>query len=121
MCPRVFASSRAMGTSDFELDREFVARYSKRQPPFGFNGLGELVYIRSYSRKKDDGQKERWDETIERVVNGASCASRDQLVILLHTCCRYVSNAAEVVCSRRDTMERRVVANACAGHVRSNI
>jgi len=39
-------------------------------PQFGFNGVGELAYLRSYSRMKDDGKKERWFETVERVVNG---------------------------------------------------
>ena len=50
-------------------------RYSNMAPPFGFNGLGELVYQRTYSRliDSDDGgppRKERWFETVERVVNG---------------------------------------------------
>jgi len=29
---------------------------------------GELVYRRTYSRKKDDGTNERWHETVERVI-----------------------------------------------------
>lgn len=48
----------------------FVARFAARSPPFGFNGLGELVYMRTYSRVKRDGAKEKWFETVERVVNG---------------------------------------------------
>ena len=39
-------------------------------PKFGFNGLGELVYIRTYARKLPDGSLEKWHETVERVVNG---------------------------------------------------
>lgn len=54
----------------FQLDPDFVANYATLKPPFGFGGLGELVYLRTYSRTKEDGQKERWHETIERVVNG---------------------------------------------------
>jgi len=54
----------------FELKKEFVSKYSDIQPPFGFNGLGELVYLRTYSRLKDNGKNEEWYETIERVVNG---------------------------------------------------
>jgi ribonucleotide reductase alpha subunit len=57
-------------TTPFRLDPAFVASYAKKKPPFGFNGLGELVYLRTYSRKKADGSKERWFETVERVVNG---------------------------------------------------
>ena len=54
----------------FRLDPTFVAQYADRRPPFGFNGLGELVYLRTYSRIKPDGTNERWHETVERVVNG---------------------------------------------------
>ena len=54
----------------FELDKSFVNKYRKRKAPFGFNGFGELVYMRTYSRIKKDGYNEQWYETIERVVNG---------------------------------------------------
>ncbi|ETL87171.1 ribonucleoside-triphosphate reductase, adenosylcobalamin-dependent [Phytophthora nicotianae] len=54
----------------FMLDKAFVASFENQTPPFGFNGLGELVYMRTYSRVKLDGTKERWFETIERVING---------------------------------------------------
>lgn len=54
----------------FKLKTEFVATYATRKPPFGFNGLGELAYLRTYSRIKADGSQERWHETVERVVNG---------------------------------------------------
>jgi ribonucleoside-triphosphate reductase (thioredoxin) len=57
-------------TSPFRLDPAFVARYAQKEPPFGFDKLGELVYLRTYSRIKDDGSKEQWYETVERVVNG---------------------------------------------------
>ena len=38
---------------DFRLADAFVARYAAQRPPFGFNGLGELVYQRTYSRPTD--------------------------------------------------------------------
>lgn len=37
---------------------------------FGFNGLGAVVYYRSYSRLKDNGEQETWADTIIRVVEG---------------------------------------------------
>ncbi|CAG8436372.1 2701_t:CDS:10 [Ambispora gerdemannii] len=55
---------------DFKLSKPFLAKYKDAIPPFGFNGLGEIVYRRSYSRLKKDGEKEQWWETVERVVNG---------------------------------------------------
>ncbi len=54
----------------FELNANFVANYSKLDPPFGFAGLGKLVYKRTYSRKLDDGSDEEWWQTVRRVVNG---------------------------------------------------
>ena len=54
----------------FVLDKAFVEGFRDVKPPFGFDGLGELVYLRTYSRVKPDGTKEQWFETIERVVNG---------------------------------------------------
>ncbi|ETW00821.1 ribonucleoside-triphosphate reductase, adenosylcobalamin-dependent [Aphanomyces invadans] len=54
----------------FRLSKKFVDTFKDVPPPFGFNGLGELVYMRTYSRDKADGTKEQWYETVERVVNG---------------------------------------------------
>jgi len=54
----------------FLLSTRFALKYSKIKQPFGFNGLGELVYKRTYSRVKADGTNEQWYETVERVVNG---------------------------------------------------
>jgi hypothetical protein len=54
----------------FKLSENFVEKYRKIKPPFGFNGLGDLVFRRTYSRIKSDGTNEEWFETIERVING---------------------------------------------------
>lgn len=54
------------------IDDAFVARYSSKQIPWGFNGMGEIVFLRTYSRTKDDGTIETWGETIQRVINGAA-------------------------------------------------
>ena len=54
----------------FVLSKNFINKYKRKKPPFGFNGLGELVYMRTYSRIKENGKNERWWETIKRVVEG---------------------------------------------------
>lgn len=54
--------------SRFKLSDDFVGKYSDVKPNFGFNGLGEMVYLRTYSRVKKDGTKEKWYETVRRVV-----------------------------------------------------
>ena len=54
----------------FKLSDNFINKYKRRKAPFGFNGLGELVYMRTYSRIKENGKNERWWETVQRVVEG---------------------------------------------------
>lgn len=54
----------------FRLDPEFVASYAQIPPPFGYNGLGGMVFLSHYSRLRPDGRLERWHETCERVTNG---------------------------------------------------
>lgn len=54
----------------FKLSESFIDRYKNVKPPFGFGGMGEFVYKRTYSRVKPDGTNEEWWETIRRVVEG---------------------------------------------------
>ena len=54
----------------FTISDNFIEGYKRTRPPFGFNGLGELVYMRTYSRLKEDGKNEMWWETVRRVVEG---------------------------------------------------
>lgn len=54
----------------FTLNAEFLQSYKDKPVPFGFNGTGFLAYMRTYSRVKDNGEKERWFETCARVVTG---------------------------------------------------
>ena len=42
----------------FNLNSNFINKFKRKKPPFGFNGLGELVYMRTYSRIKEDGKNE---------------------------------------------------------------
>jgi adenosylcobalamin-dependent ribonucleoside-triphosphate reductase len=59
----------------FRLSEDFVNKYNNIPAPFGFsdagsNSLGEITFIRTYSRMKDDGTKERWHEVCRRVIEG---------------------------------------------------
>ena len=59
----------------FRLPEDFVEKYTKLSSPFGFkdaaeNSLGEITFIRTYSRMKEDGTKERWHEVCRRVIEG---------------------------------------------------
>ena len=54
------------------LTPEFIASYSNKVSPWGFGGLGEVVYLRTYSRTIEElGRNETWTETITRAINGA--------------------------------------------------
>ena len=59
-----------MKKTAFKLSDKFIDGYKRKRAPFGFNGLGELVYMRTYSRIKEDGKNEMWWETVKRVVEG---------------------------------------------------
>lgn len=60
-----------MLNSNLVLDKAFVESYKNKSPKWGFNGLGYIVYKRTYSRIKPNGQNEEWHETVERCINGA--------------------------------------------------
>lgn len=65
------AKDRILKPSEpFKLNERWVSQYASQRPPFGFNGLGELVYMRTYSRVKEDGHNEAYWETCRRVVEG---------------------------------------------------
>lgn len=54
------------------LSNEFINSYATQTPPWGFGGLGEIVYLRTYSRKIDGlDRTETWTETIKRIIDGA--------------------------------------------------
>ena len=66
----------------FKLNEEFVAEYKSKESPFGYkdaagNSVGEITFLRTYSRKKPDGTKETWAEVCERVTNGTYSIQKD--------------------------------------------
>ncbi len=71
-----------MSLYSFELNKEFVNGYREKESPFGFkdaggNSVGEITFLRTYSRKKEDGTKETWAEVCERVTNGTYSLQKD--------------------------------------------
>lgn len=59
----------------FRLSDDFVETYKKVKPPFGYtdaagNSVGEITFLRTYSRMKENGTKETWVDVCERVING---------------------------------------------------
>lgn len=60
----------AVRIQDVKFTDDFMSQYRNKQPRWGFDGLGYIIYLRTYSRKKADGTLERWDETVERITIG---------------------------------------------------
>jgi ribonucleotide reductase alpha subunit len=52
------------------LDKTFLRPYKTRKIDWGFNGLGYIVFKRTYARVVDD-RTEEWWETIARCIEGA--------------------------------------------------
>ena len=66
----------------FTLSKDYVAGYKEKKAPFGYrdaggNSVGEITFLRTYSRKKEDGTKETWAEVCERVTNGTYSLQKD--------------------------------------------
>lgn len=54
------------------LSDDFLASYSQKSAPWGFGGLGEIVYLRTYARPVEGQDRtETWVETLQRVIEGA--------------------------------------------------
>ena len=49
----------------FKLDKNIINDLKNMTPKFGFNGLGELVFRRTYSRNNED-----WADVVIRVIEG---------------------------------------------------
>lgn len=66
----------------FRLPEEFIDRYASAPVDWGYpdaggNSIGEITFLRTYSRVKDDGKKERWHEVCRRVIEGTFSILKD--------------------------------------------
>jgi hypothetical protein len=66
----------------FKLSDEFVTTYLDKPVPWGYqdaNGvsLGEITFLRTYSRIKEDGTKETWVDVCRRVIEGMYSIQKD--------------------------------------------
>jgi adenosylcobalamin-dependent ribonucleoside-triphosphate reductase len=67
---------------NFKLSDQFVDSYRDRTVPWGYRdaghtALGEIVFLRSYSRLKDDDTKETWADVCRRVTEGTYSIQKD--------------------------------------------
>lgn len=66
----------------FKLAEDFVQSYKGKNVPWGYtdaagNSVGEITFLRTYSRLKEDGTKETWVDVCERVINGMYSLQKD--------------------------------------------
>lgn len=66
----------------FHLSESFIENYKDKPVEWGFdvgggNSLSELTFLTKYSRKKDDGTKERWYEVCRRCIEGMYSILKD--------------------------------------------
>ena len=61
----------------FELDDYTKDQLRSYLPPFGYNGFGELIFYRTYSRIKKDGGQEDWADVVTRVTEGTFSIRKD--------------------------------------------
>ncbi len=71
-----------MSIFSFRLSDDFVSSYKTKKAPFGYtdaagNSVGEITFLRTYSRLKEDKTKETWVDVCERVINGMYSIQKD--------------------------------------------
>ncbi len=71
-----------MSLFSFRLSDDFISSYKQKKAPFGYtdaagNSVGEITFLRTYSRLKEDGTKETWVDVCERVINGMYSIQKD--------------------------------------------
>lgn len=76
-------------TTRFNLDPETCEELGRMTPEFGYNGLGLVVFQRTYSRIKEDGTNEDWKDVVIRVIEGVMTIRKDHM---LRNCLRFVDD-----------------------------
>lgn len=66
----------------FKLADDFVSSYNDKKVPWGYqdvggNSVGEITFLRTYSRLKEDGTKETWVDVCRRVIEGMYSLQKD--------------------------------------------
>ncbi len=74
--------TKSTSTFAFRITDDFVQSYRSKTAPFGYvdaagNSVGEITFLRTYSRLKEDGTKETWVDVCERVINGMYSLQKD--------------------------------------------
>lgn len=68
----------------FHLSEDFLEPYKARKVDWGYqdaagNSVGEITFLRTYSRLLEDGTKERWWQVCRRVIEGMFSIQKDHV------------------------------------------
>jgi len=75
-------TNKSSSIFSFRLSDDFIELYKNKKAPFGYrdaggNSVGEITFLRTYSRLKEDGTKETWVDVCERIINGMYSLQKD--------------------------------------------
>ena len=65
----------------FSLRKDFKDKLKDKKVNWGYGGLSEFTYYRTYARKQRDGQLETWADCVIRVIEGVFSILKDLLCI----------------------------------------
>ena len=99
-------SNKTPSIFSFRISDDFLEGYRSKKPPFGYkdaagNSVGEITFLRTYSRLKEDGTKETWVDVCERVINGMYSLQKDHC-----KSSRLPWNDAKAQASAKDAFDR---------------
>ena len=69
----------------FKFKKDFKSSFLKQEVHWGFGGLSAFTYYRTYSRKKENGKMENWNDTVVRVVEGMFSILKTHAITSEHT------------------------------------
>lgn len=61
----------------FKLVESTLDELKSMTPEFGYNGFGEFIFWRTYSRTKQNNDQENWNDVINRVTEGTFSIRKD--------------------------------------------
>lgn len=61
----------------FSLSPWVKSLLAEMEPEFGYNGFGQFIFYRTYSRLKPDGSQESWADVVIRVTEGTFSIRKD--------------------------------------------
>lgn len=69
----------------FQLKKEFKNDLRNRKVEWGYGGLSEFTFYRTYARKKENGTLESWADCVSRVIEGMFSILKTHAIVSQHS------------------------------------